>query len=382
MKILRDLRNIITCFHRSNLGIMDNLEDDICYSFPAIRAMQAGSTFYITTCPLRLIPRIFVFDEQEVPPEHRAQRKLNKSRIPEMSRYLVDNSDNYVFSALTASIDSEVHFVKHNDAQNMGILKVSMNSRILINDGQHRRAAIEEAINERPELGQDHIGIVFLLDEGLERSQQVFADLNQHSTRPSLNLATLYDDRDPGARLAKYLARNATPFIGLTEMEGGSVSSNSNKIFALSAIKYATRALLGKDKRDDVDEEERQLALSFWNELNSYITEWQQIQNKTLSISEFKQEYIVAHGIGLQALAQAGRDILDCEPHVRLKCFEKLSKIDWRKTNPIWSEKAMQGGRLSKSSRNIFLTTLEIKRQIGLSLNDKDVAREKELLAS
>lgn len=361
---------------------MDNLEDDICYSFPAIRAMQAGSTFYITTCPLRLIPRIFVFDEQEVPPEHRAQRKLNKSRIPEMCRYLVDNAEDYVFSALTASIDSEVQFIKHNDAQNMGILKVSMNSRILINDGQHRRAAIEEAIKEKPELGQDHIGIVFLLDEGLERSQQVFADLNQHSTRPSLNLATLYDDRDPGARLAKFLARNATPFIGFTEMEGGSVSSNSNKIFALSAIKYATRALLGKDKRDDVDEEEKKLALSFWNELNSYITEWQQIQNKTLSISEFKQEYIVAHGIGLQSLAQAGRDILDCEPNVRIQCLEKLSKIDWRKTNPVWTARAMQGGRLSKSSRNIALTTLEIKRQIGLPLTEKELAKEEELLAS
>ena len=48
--------------------------------------------------------------KMKLPPELRAQRNLNKSRIPEMSNYILDNSENYTFSALTVSIDSEVSF--------------------------------------------------------------------------------------------------------------------------------------------------------------------------------------------------------------------------------------------------------------------------------
>ncbi len=71
------------------------------YVFPAIRGVQAGREYYVTMCPLRLIPQLFLFDEEELPPEMRAQRTLNKARVPEMARYIVDNPDGYVFSALT-----------------------------------------------------------------------------------------------------------------------------------------------------------------------------------------------------------------------------------------------------------------------------------------
>jgi len=88
----------------------NNLDSKYCYSFPAIRGVQAGRPFYIATCPLRIIPKIFSFDEDEVPPELRAQRTLNKSRIPEMVKYLLNNPKDYVFSALTASIAVDVEF--------------------------------------------------------------------------------------------------------------------------------------------------------------------------------------------------------------------------------------------------------------------------------
>ena len=61
-------------------------------------------------CPLKLVPRIFLFDEDELQPELKAQRTLNRSRIPEIKRYIVDNPQEYIFSAITASIDSEVRF--------------------------------------------------------------------------------------------------------------------------------------------------------------------------------------------------------------------------------------------------------------------------------
>src|SRR6478672_9135792 len=67
------------------------------YIFPALRGVQAGHEYYVTMCPLRLIPRLFLFNEEELPPEMRAQRALNKARVPEMARYIVENPDSYTF---------------------------------------------------------------------------------------------------------------------------------------------------------------------------------------------------------------------------------------------------------------------------------------------
>ena len=44
------------------------------YVFPAIKGVQAGHEYYVTMCPLRIIPRMFLFNEEELPPEMRAQR--------------------------------------------------------------------------------------------------------------------------------------------------------------------------------------------------------------------------------------------------------------------------------------------------------------------
>ena len=101
---------------------------------------------------MRLIPKIFLFNEEELVPELRAQRVLNKNRIPEMSRYLLNNRDNYTFSAITASVDADVRFDPlgtEGDGKRVGRLHIPMSARFIINDGQHRRAAGTAPDNER-----------------------------------------------------------------------------------------------------------------------------------------------------------------------------------------------------------------------------------------
>src|SRR4051812_44872435 len=89
---------------------MDQSGASYCHSFPALKGMQAGREFFIAMCPLKIIPKIFVFDEEEVPPELRAQRTLNRARIPEIAAYLTTNVKSYVLSALTASVDAQISF--------------------------------------------------------------------------------------------------------------------------------------------------------------------------------------------------------------------------------------------------------------------------------
>ena len=68
------------------------------YVFTALRGRQAGREYYIAMCPMKLVPKIFLFQEEEIPAELRSQRTLNKSRIPEITNYILDNRSEYIFS--------------------------------------------------------------------------------------------------------------------------------------------------------------------------------------------------------------------------------------------------------------------------------------------
>lgn len=341
------------------------------HTFPAVQGTQAGRHFYIAMCPLRMIPRLFIFDEEEVPPELRAQRTLNRARIPEISGYLVENSKGYILSALTASVDGPLRFQSFDGSRNasLGLLQIAMDARILINDGQHRRAAIEEAIRECPELGQDNIPVLFFGDEGLNRSQQMFADLNKYAVRPSYSLSTLYDHRDPGSDLARYLAVECLAFKGLAEMEKSTLSNRSAKLFTLSSIKHASRALLRKQLREGVTPSERLLAKEFWEDVADQIPDWVRARSREVSTFELRQNFVHAHGVVLQAIGIAGAALLSSHSKDWRQKLKGLRKIDWLRTNVgTWEGRALSHGRVSKSTVNVQLTANYLKLQLGLKL--------------
>lgn len=355
---------------------------DFSHTFPAARGVQAGRPCYVAMCPMRLVPKIFVFDEAEVPPELRAQRTLNRSRIPEISTYLTENLRDYTLSAITASVDGQVSFEPSSDTglgQNLGMLSIPMDAQILINDGQHRRAAIEYAIQENPELGYDNIPVLFFIDEGLERSQQMFADLNKHSVRPSDSISTLYDRRDTLSELARIMVKDVKAFSRLTEMEKSSISNRSTKLFTLSAIKNATKALLSKGKGDQIDDIETSLATAYWNEVAANMSDWQLALEKKTSTSELREQYIHSHGVMLQAMGNIGADLLVRPKKHWVTALKGLSKIDWARANDAWEGRAMHHGRISKARSSVILTGNYIKQQLGIPLTPTEQEYEESL---
>lgn len=75
------------------------------FVFPAVKGTQAQREYYISMVPLKVMAKIFQFADEELPPEVRSQRVLNKARIPEIRDYILSNPESYVFSALTVSVD-------------------------------------------------------------------------------------------------------------------------------------------------------------------------------------------------------------------------------------------------------------------------------------
>lgn len=353
------------------------METNFRYVFPAIRGIQAGREYYTSMCPLRLIPKLFLFDEDEIVPELRAQRQLNRARVPEMSRYLSENPKNYVFSAITASIDGEVNFDEVSgegaeEASRIGFLNIPMTARFVINDGQHRRAAIEMALRECPELGDETIAVVFFLDVGLQRCQQMFADLNRYAIRPSKSLSLLYDHRDISAQLVKELISKSEVFRGLVELEKTTLSARSGRLFTLSALYSATRDLLS-DMNDEDPEKKANLALQFWEAVSASIPEWGRVSTHQLTSGEVRSDYLHTHSVVLQALARAGNALIRERPSHWKREIRKIGTIDWRRANvELWEGRALIAGRVSKSQQNIALTTNAIKNALGLSLSPEE----------
>ena len=195
MTLLREKAILKYILKYSLLALLGGIMEFV-YRFPVAKGIQSNKEYYIAMVPLKMIPRLFPSDDEYVAPEYRAQRKLNSSRIPVMSKYILDNRDTYVFSALAASIDGEFKFVPATESTDIGLLEVSMDAKLLINDGQHRKAAIIEALKEDCSLNDETISVVFFADQGLKRSQQMFTDLNKHAVKTSNSIAELYDSRD------------------------------------------------------------------------------------------------------------------------------------------------------------------------------------------
>jgi len=351
------------------------MPNDFEYVFPSIRGIQARREYFITMCPLRLIPKIFTFDDEELRPDMRAQRMLNKNRIPEMSRYMTDNRDNYVFSALTASIDADIRFEPlgkdGDEEERIGLLHIPMDAKFIINDGQHRRAAIEMALKEDADLADETIAIVLFLDKGLDKCQQMFADLNRYAIRPSKSLGVLYDYRDAGAKLTKLVVLKSKLFCKVVEMEKSSLSTRSQKLFTLSALYSANRELLanrnGKSMEDLAD-----IAINFWEEISKHIPEWKKVREGNLKSGDVRSEYIHSHGVALQAMGKLGNAILKNKKGWKQK-LKNIRKIDWSRSNTqLWEGRALSGGNVSNSGNHVTLTNNLIKQKLKIGLQPEE----------
>lgn len=330
-------------------------------------------------CPLNLIPKIFLFDEEELAPEVRAQRVLNKGRIPALAKYILGNPGDYVFSALTASVDGTMRFVgvsDHGPGMRIGQLYVPMASRVLINDGQHRRAAIEAALRDNPVLGDETIAVVFFHDAGLERSQQMFADLNRHAVRPARSIGVLYDHRDELSKLTRLLALKSPALRGFVEMETSTLSSRSSKLFTLSALYYATNALL---QGIEVNEQRAyDLASGYWEAIDRLIPEWGLVRKRSLTASDVRRQYLHSHGIALHALGRLGNTLLheSVDPECWRPRLEPLKQVDWARSNCDWEGRAIVGGRVSKNHQNVVLTVNYLRHHLNLELSAEEQQAE------
>ena len=342
--------------------------------FAAVKGVQAGREYYLANCPFYLLPEIFNdIDNCDIPPVQRAQRALNKTRVKSIKKYLLSNTDSYVFSAVTVSIDGDVAFEKAEGAQNVGSLLIKDRATYLINDGQHRISAIIESLKEQRSNEYELLPIIFFNDPGLKMSQQIFTDLNRYTLKPAQSLSILYDTRDPYAKIARTIAADVSFFKDSIEFEKTTISNRSVNMFTLNGIYNATKMLLGKELSDV--EGCTAYACTFWESLGSSLDEWRQHTEGQLASSQLRQEYLSGHNIFLN-IAAAVTNAAQSNGVDFDKAISVIANTNWKRDNLLWEGRALQNGRITKSNISFTLSTNVLKTQLGIELNEKETAAE------
>lgn len=336
---------------------------------PAMKGKMGSRTYYVCLIPLSAIPTLFTFaDSTETDPDERDQRTLDIRRVPDIADYILDNREDYIFSAITAAYRDEPEFEETDKTDGgIGRLKVRLGSEIVVNDGQHRSAAIAHALKADPSLGEETIAVLLFPHESQARVRQMFSDLNRHAVKTPKSLDILFDQRDPASAAAVRTVETVPAFRGLTEKKGVALKAKSTKLFTLASIYEATRELMAGTAVASATAAATAPTLEdFWAAVATAMPDWRAVADGRKDAKAVRTETVAAHGTVVRAIGAVGAGIVGTEGW-RGK-IAKLADIDWTKANPDWKTvHLIVGGSVMSNRQALAATEAYLKNKL---LND------------
>ncbi len=347
---------------------------DYCFEIPAVRGIQAGRVFYTINAPFGVLQRLVAFDTGNV--LSRSQRDVNPTRAKKVSQYIQDNSDSYVLTSLTGVINEHPEFIE-SEHVNVGLLKVSMDSEILLFDGQHRTTGIIDAIKHDVELRSHNIPLMLFMDMTLAERQQAFSDINGHTVKPSASISDTYNQRDDLPMLVIDMANTLPAFTGLVDFERNVIGKNSPYLFPVKILKDATARLLGVKATAPLNDEQREMAKSFWAACSKPLL-WTGFRNWDDSADEFRDGYISSHGVFLNALGLVGQCLLAQYGHIAK--LSDLSTLNIRRNSPEFVGRCIDEvtGNMISNATSIKLTAIKMLCHVGCPVSPELQALERQ----
>lgn len=369
---------------------IDLIRNEPCFAVPAVRGVQAGREFYLAQVPYPILAKLFVFDEEEaVPAELRAQRALNKKRAEDISEYMLANRSEYVLPSLTASVDMAMAFEPLDGMPQLGTLHIPMSATMLINDGQHRRYAIELALKGDSTLQSETAPVQIHFDQGLKRSQQIFADINSKAVKPSSAINALYDHRNPYNAWIQHLLNELPDIKKRIDFENATPGQRSYKLWSLVAFKKFVTLLTGVGERtiNQVDETRLQaiveLVRRFFEECRKHIPQFADMINGWMPASDVREMLVIGHAVFLEALGIFGRESLFAGPYLapidrdakvidpsraRWDAMPRLKDVETNKGSRMWENRCVVLGKMQKTTDGTKSTAAQLLKIAGISL--------------
>lgn len=347
----------------------------------AMRGVQAGREFYMAMCHMSFIAKHLPYPQNNIPEDKVIQRHINKARIPKIAEYLVKYYDDYVLPPVIASIDGDVDWQPlsaEDENMQVGILKIPDSTDLIINDGQHRCAAIQYALQKRPELKFETLGVIFYIDRGVKRARQIFSDLNGHPVRTNQNINATFDSRQYLPLLTKRVIDGSSLLRGRVELFASGCAVGSPRIFTISALTKSHRILLDSIISQDIENDAATCA-RFWTVLEENLPDIDHLAENEVTPRSIKENYFYPYSIALQAIAGVTNQLIKERPDDWENCLAGIRKINWRRDNSDWEGRALSGGRLTTGGNHPILTRNFIKKKLKLKLNDDELKVEQQL---
>lgn len=337
---------------------------NVSYTFPATKGIQAEKEFFTSTIPYKYLVRLFRFDEEYVPAELRAQRLLNEGRAKGIAQYILENPDTYVLPAITASCDSTMTFTSLSDEHSVGLLQIPLDAQLILNDGQHRRKALEIVLQENPLLADQSVSVTIFADRGLNHSKQVFADINSTAVKVSGSLNALYDLRNPFSRWILEILEKRPAYKRRVDMENANPAKKSSFLWSLVGFHAFINLLTGVTEKNikTINLEAKTAEVLSFMDAFDFIPMWRSMLDGEIAAEYVRDELVVGNAVFLHALGLFGSHLRDTS------VMSRLVNVDPAKGSVQWLNRCVVQGRMRKNTLGVKTTTAKLMTLCGLDL--------------
>lgn len=386
---------------------------------PSLRGLIGDWVYYPTLMKLRdIAERVKIADEiyQSKILSEMVQRVIKRKRGKEIKDYLMKQEQRFFNSLIVAVYEGDPSWydITHIESNSqydsedipedvvagIGILSLNGEEKLFTLDGQHRLIGIKEAVEEKPQLGEDELSIIFIAhrtdSEGMKRSRRLFTTLNKNAVRVSKGETIALDEDDAMAITVRSLVTKDQMFMEdriLNNATDNVPKSNQTclttigNLYDLLGILFTKVYIISKKKTLKEKKDELTKIRQSDHILNQHYVNacdyFQQLTNSFLPLQEFVnsgndypiivEKYRHSEGgsvlfrpIGLKILTEIMAILVEKYP--RSECFKMISKLPTDLTKEpyngvIWhpTQKKIIGGKTLVKNLLLYMLNYPLK---------------------
>ena len=170
------------------------------HKITCLKSSMGDWTYYLFTLPFQDAEQILKFAHQvnkKTDLDHLIQRELT-TRSSQIAEYLSTQPQRLFGSLICASFGEAIQYSGKNG---LGVVTLSEKSMVYVLDGQHRLAAIQEALKKNPSrYAGDNVAILLVehltTDAGYKRARRLFTTVNRYAKQTSKPTNRIMEEDD------------------------------------------------------------------------------------------------------------------------------------------------------------------------------------------
>lgn len=216
----------------------------------AFKCRMGSRDYYVITWPFGILASSVNFAKdipgyEDLPPAEKRQRELNQRNINKhIVPYLLTNENRFFGSMIVEVFRGSPKFEPYGDLENVGHLTLEGDLMLYALDGQHRLAAIKEALKQEPNLSSEIQTIILVKHEEITKTRKLFTHINKNAKPTTTSTNILLDDEDIFSQITRDLERGISFFKERVNWKGNSLSATSEKITTAKVLYSSAKKLV------------------------------------------------------------------------------------------------------------------------------------------